>query len=462
MLSVLDFVNEQNLLEDGDGVLLGVSGGADSVCLLFQFMKIMEYIDIRLHVIYVDHGIRGEESFEDGRFVKALCNQLYMPYTLISVDVPTYCKHMGLSTEEGARKLRYEAFFEEARRLGLNKIATAHNANDNAETILFQMIRGTGVKGLTGMDPISMREGYTLIRPLLETSREEIETYLNEIGQSYRTDSTNLTDDYARNKIRHQILPLMEEINKKAVDHINQAGRAVGKIFRDVEEDALDALQTISGEEGLDLWRLRQIEEGKRSEILLAWLKMQGAAHNVTKAHIEMLNELIFMEVGREYHLPHGFVVRNGYTHLRLLKRESETKREPEESRITVPLFSQEESYSLSLKGLDVRFRTRIAGENEQLPTKTYAKVFDYGKINGSMEIRHRKEGDYLVIHPDGRKKLLQDYFVEEKVPKEERDSVWMLCQGSKVIWIFGMRNSEDYRIDEYTKNILEVEYWRN
>ena len=461
-MDILDFVNENNLLEDGDGVLLGVSGGADSVCLLFQFMRIMEYIDIHLHVIYVDHGIRGEESFEDGRFVKALCSQIYMPFTLISVDVPNYARQMGMSMEEAARKLRYEAFFDEARRMGLNKIATAHNANDNAETILFQMIRGTGVKGLTGMDAKSKREGYTIIRPLLNTSRQEIEVYLRDMGQIWRTDSTNESDAYARNKIRHHILPMMEEINAKAVDHINQAGRSVRKMFAGVEEDAYDALLSLDGDEGLDLWHLRQIEETKRSEIIMAWLKIQGAAHNVTKAHVEMINELLFMEVGKEYHLPHGFVVKNGYTHLKLLKKENQRPVETKEDEIIIPPLAEGEEYSLSLKGLDIKFRLREKLEDEQMPRKTYAKIFDYGKIDGNMELRHRREGDYFVIHPEGGRKLLKDYLIEEKIPREKRDDIWLLCQGSKVIWILGMRNSEDYRIDKNTKYVLEVEFWRN
>lgn len=462
MLDILDYVNEKNLVEDGDGVLLGVSGGADSVCLLFQFMKVMETIDVRLHVIYVEHGIRGEESREDGRFVKALCDRLYMPYTLISVDAPSYAKQRGLSMEEAARELRYEAFFNEARRMGLNKIATAHNANDNAETILFQMIRGTGVKGLTGIDPISLRKDIAIIRPLLNTTREEIENYLVTIGQSYRTDSTNLEDDYARNKIRHQIIPLMEEINKKAVNHINRAGASVRKIFDGVEEDAYDTLYELLDEKGLSLWRLRQMDEVQRSEVLMAWLKVEGAGHNITKAHVEMINELIFMAVGREYHLPHGYVVKNGYEHLRLYKKNEEEKKKDDTKQIVIPQIHEDEDYSVSLPGMDVKFHLRSRREKEELPRKTYAKYFDYGKIKGSMELRHRQEGDYFVIHPKGGKKLLQDYFVEEKIPREEREDIWLLCQGSKVIWIFGMRNSEDCRIDNNTKYVLEVEFWRN
>ena len=188
---------------------------------------------------------------------------------------------------------------------------------------------------------------------------------------------------------------------------------------------------------------------------------MEGAAHNVTKAHVEMIGELIFMEVGKEYHLPHGYVVKNGYEHLKLFQREEE-EMGADETTISVPKLKIKEILNISADGLDVKFHLRPRVENEELPRKSYAKHFDYGKINGNVELRHRRSGDYFVIHPDGGKKLLQDYFVEEKVPQEDRDAVWLLCQGSKVIWILGMRNSEDCRIDQNTKYVLEVEFWRN
>nr|MCR4673602.1 tRNA lysidine(34) synthetase TilS [Lachnospiraceae bacterium] len=215
-------------------------------------------------------------------------------------------------------------------------------------------------------------------------------------------------------------------------------------------------------EKGLNLWHLRQMKEQSRSEVIMAWLRLEGAAHNITRAHVEMINELIFMAVGREYHLPHGFVVRNGYDHLTIYQKQREVQEKKEEADIMIPSLKPGEDYSVSLPGIDMKFRLRKSRENELLPRKTYAKVFDYDKIEGSMELRHRKEGDYFVIHPEGGKKLLQDYFVEEKIPREERDSIWLLCQDSKVIWILGMRNSEDCRIDNNTKYVLEVEFWRN
>ena len=462
MLDILDYINEQHLLEEGDGVLLGVSGGADSVCLLFQFLKVMESIDISLHVVYVEHGIRGEESVEDGRFVKKLCEQIGMPFTFVSVDAPAFAEDEGMSLEQAARTLRYEAFLDVAYKEGLNKVATAHNANDNAETILFQMIRGSGAKGISGIDVKSKRKNYEIIRPLLNTSRKEVEEYLQEIGQSYREDVTNASDDFARNKIRHQVIPVLEEINAKAVAHINQAGAIVSRMYDGVMQETLELLDGIMGENGLRLEPLKKLDYDQRADVILAYLRYLGVARDVSKVHIEMLNELIFMEVGKEYHLPHGNIAKVTYHHLKIKQDTSSESGGVNWKEIVIPKLEEGETYQVSAEDVDVSFYLRKAVQSEEIPRKIYAKRFAYDKIMGNIVLRHRRAGDYFVIHPDGGKKLLQDYFVEEKIPQEERDRIWLLCQDSKVIWILGHRNSEDYRIDDETKYVLEVEFWRN
>ena len=459
MLDILDFIH---LLEEGDGVLLGVSGGADSVCLLFQILKVMESIDISLHVVYVEHGIRGEESVEDGRFVKKLCEQIGMPFTFVSVDAPAFAKSEGMSLEQAARALRYEAYADVAYKEGLNKIATAHNANDNAETILFQMIRGAGAKGISGIDVKTKRGNYEVIRPLLSVSRKEIEEYLSEIGQSYREDATNQSDDFARNKIRHQVIPVLEEINAKAVAHINQAGEIVSRMYDGVMQETLDLLDGIMSDNGLRLDPLKKLDYEQRSDVILAYLRYLGVAKDVSKIHVEMLNELIFMEVGKEYHLPHGNIAKVTYHHLKIKQDHSAESEGVSWKEIPIPKLEVGETYQVSTGDLDLSFYLRKAISTEEIPGKIYAKRFAYDKIIGNLVLRHRRAGDYFVIHPDGGKKLLQDYFVEEKIPQEKRDRIWLLCVDSKVVWILGHRNSEDYRIDDETKYVLEVEFWRN
>ncbi len=497
-MELKDFIKKENLLCDGDRVLLGVSGGADSVCLLFSFLDLKKEYDITPYVLYVEHGVRGEDSVKDGRFVEDLCRRLSVDHTMVSVDAPSYAEKNHMSLEEAARMLRYDAFYETALKKGCNKIATAHNANDNAETILFRMIRGTGLKGLSGIPPKRRMEDMEVIRPLLCVTRQEIEEDLKSRGESYVTDATNEADDYSRNRLRHRVLPVLEEINAGAINHINEAGRRIGEMYaRDVAGSGVTATEEfVTGDgaktlgktengapEPLLLKDLQEMPEEIRKETILNWLRAQNAAHDVGSVHIEMMGELIFMGVGKEYHLPHGYYVKNDYEYLRLYRKPSSEPemtdargtapehrpgREPDrntdrkEDPIPIPPLSPGENYRISMPGLDLRFLLSDDAPTGAFEQKAYAKTFDYGKIMGSLELRHRREGDYIVIHPDGRKKKLQDYLVEQKIPREERNDLWLLCSGAKVLWVIGHRNSEDARVDETTKQCLTVEYWRS
>ena len=468
MRNIDEYVKKENLLCDGDRVLLGVSGGADSVCLVFSFLDLKAEYDLTLFVLYVEHGIRGEESVRDGAFVEALCRRLSVDYTTVSVDAKSYAKTNHLSLEEAARMLRYDAFYEIAEKRGCNKIATAHNANDNAETILFQMIRGSGRKGLSGIAPKRSMGPFTIIRPLLCVTRAEIEADLIKRNEPYVTDTTNDSDDYARNKIRHRVLPVLQEINAKAIEHINEAGRRIAYLNEEeAQKNASDSRGEIASDP-LSLAMLQKMDEESRRETILDWLRGQNAAHDVGRVHLEMISELIFLGVGKEYHLPHGFYVKNDYETLRLLQKTKKTNEDTypgeadAEDEIVIPPLQPDETCQISLPGLDLTFFLSEGVPERGIAQKNYAKTFDYGKIMGSLVLRHRREGDYLVIHPDGRRKKLKDYLVEQKIPKEERNDLWLLCSGAKVLWILGHRNSEDARVDDTTKQCLTIEYWRS
>lgn len=208
---IYSFICENDMLAKDDKVICGLSGGADSTCLLLALYELRERLDISLEALHVNHCLRGSESDRDEAFCRNLCEKLNIPFTVVSCNVKDYSESNSLSVEEAARKLRYSAF--EKNSAG-KKIATAHNANDNLETMLLNIARGTALKGLAGIPPI--REN--IIRPLLAVTRNEIEEYLLKHGQSFVTDSTNLSDDYTRNKIRHKIIPLMQEINVSVIE----------------------------------------------------------------------------------------------------------------------------------------------------------------------------------------------------------------------------------------------------
>ena len=222
----IEMIRRYRMIEEGDHVIAGVSGGPDSVYLLFLLMQYKKSVPFSISVVHVEHGIRGQESREDAQFVQQLCRKMEIPFFLFEVDAQKEAKTKKISTEEAGRILRYAAFEEACRRYGGNKIAIAHNEDDQAETILWNLSRGSGLAGLCGMQPFRGK----LIRPMLTTSRTEIEQWLEENEIETRQDKTNLEEIYTRNKIRHQIIPrLRDGINAQAVRHIAEAGQKIQK-----------------------------------------------------------------------------------------------------------------------------------------------------------------------------------------------------------------------------------------
>ena len=221
----LKTIKKYNMVKEGDKVIVGVSGGPDSVCLLHLFNKFCGQLGILLYVAHLDHMFRGKESEEDARFVETLCHNWNIPFFSDKVDVPAYAKNFGLSPEDAARRVRYDFFLQVKKQINAHKIATGHNQNDHEETILMNILRGTGLDGLVGIDPV--RESF--IRPLIEIPRAEIEKYIEQEGIPFRIDATNLTTDYFRNSIRLELIPLIRE---KYCSHFGQSLRRLSEITR--------------------------------------------------------------------------------------------------------------------------------------------------------------------------------------------------------------------------------------
>ncbi len=455
----------EKLIEKGDGIVAGVSGGADSVCLLLNLCEQKEKKDIGLCAVYVDHGIRGEASEKDGLFVEELCKKLDIPFFCEKVDVPAEASDRGVSVEEAARDLRYERLLAVAKNQGFNKLAIAHNADDNAETIIFQMVRGTGVAGLKGMDDELIRNGIVIIRPLLSVTRAAVESYLKERNQSYVTDATNLSDDYTRNRIRHRVIPELININNKAIEHINDSARALRELEL-AEESAERLYEEASGGRELSVTVLKDHSPSLRRSVIRLWIRDIGKARDVSRVHYEAIDDLITNDTGKSVDLPGGQQIEKVYDRLRLKSDIIKRATDVDGTATPVPFLRGGEKAEFSMDGWYIRM-TLFSGEDAKNLYKTmsfqknYAKYYDYGKIRGNMVIRHRRDGDYLVISPKGTKKPLARYFVDEKIPRNEREEAWLLCEGSKVILAAGYRGSEDMRVDDRTQDILQVEYWR-
>lgn len=465
---ILDYIIENKLFDVNDKVLVGVSGGADSLCLLFVLNKLKEALGISIAAIHVHHGIRGKEADEDAEYVNEVCKKWGIECFTKYVDVKSAAVLNHQSTEEAARALRYKMFDIVSSECGCSKIAVAHHSDDQAETILFQMFRGSGLRGISGMEPVRGN----IVRPLLRVNREEIERYLADNKIEFRTDSTNLETDYSRNKLRHQLLPFIKEnINSRVVEHLldlsdetrmteDYLRRQAYIIFHkyiinnenEIENNIIDRRVIIDdkifGEEKLLVYYVFRI----------CINKVTNTMKDITRRHVDNIYNLKNSNGYKKINLPYGICVVKSYNHIIFEKEEQEDfcfddiimdKRdlEPYKSKV------------IALKsGGSITFEVRERKKFENFEKKACTKWIDYDKIKDIFAIRLRKPGDYLVINDSGNRKKLKDYFIDIKIPRDLRDRQLLVADGSHVIWVIGQRISEDVKIDDDTERILQIE----
>lgn len=470
---VLQFCKKEKLIENGDFVLAGVSGGADSVCMLKLLARLQKEIGFFLEVVHVEHGIRGIESENDAAFVVRLCEELEIPLQLFFVDAVTYAKEQKLGLEEAARILRYDCYAQAAEKTLSSrvKVALAHHADDNAETVLFQMIRGSGIDGLSGMRPKrELMPGVEVVRPMLTVTRAQIEEYLQKEGQAYCVDSTNADMNYSRNKIRCHILPMLEEVNAQAVSHMNRSAMLLRELgdYLNGQVDAVAAKALNEQEAGLLIKgeELTQLPEILKKEVLhLAIGKAAGSGKDIGLDHVESLAGLLELQVGRCISLPYYLRARRVYEGI-LLERMKEEDCDVATESFWLELTEEEleerlqhGTVTIEVPGGEMHFWVLdFHGENGEISKNTYTKCFDYDKIKGSFQIRTRQAGDYLIVDEDGHKKRLKEYFINEKIPSDKRDEMLLLTQADKVVWVVGGRISADTKVSKDTKRILKVQ----
>ena len=456
---VLEYIKRHEMIPQGSRVTVGLSGGADSVCLLFLLSGYMKSLDITLGAIHVEHGIRGEEALSDMEFCKALCERLGIPLKSVHVDVPALAGERGLTLEEAGRIARYEIFEHD----DADRIAVAHHGMDQAETVLFNLFRGSAVAGLGGMKPVRGR----IIRPLLCLSRTQIENYLKERDLAYCTDSTNFDNDISRNRIRNEIIPLAETINPGTVRHINESAEYIREVEEYIQREAGKKAEryVISAEDRI-LLRLEGFEDEEK--IIKDYIirecinRCAGRLKDITSRHVASVRELTGNISGKKICLPYGITAVRNFDRLEFIRVsgdgqpapdsgeiEQDHSREilevPREGRVTLPDGSE---YVFS-------FDNEVSREQLREDHR-YTKWFDYDKIVGKPCMRKRRSGDRISIK-NGSKKI-RALFIEEKIPAGERGSIYMLCDGSDIIWVPGLRTGERYKVTEETKIIWKVE----
>ncbi|MCM1121313.1 MAG: tRNA lysidine(34) synthetase TilS [Eubacterium sp.] len=507
---VRDYVEKYQMVKEGDLIAAGVSGGADSVCLLHLMRRLSQEIPYRLIVVHVNHGVRAEAA-EDAAYVEGLCKRLGIPFYLREVDMNGYAAAQKISPEEAGRQLRYKAFEEvlEQCRQGEERcrIAVAHNAEDRAETMLFHLFRGSGLKGLSSIPPVRDM----VIRPVLCLERMQIEDYLAEYQLKYCQDCTNETDDYTRNKIRHHILSYArQEICSESVAHMNGladmlletehylAGQAENLYKEYVEETRLgrfDAKEAApeQGKPTTDTGCLKIRIRGAellthdpviyRKVLLMCMEKLTPHRKDITGRHIADLVNLIGKNGSKELSLPYGIKAYKEYGMLTLCRdsrdigkginkdidqdtdqnvnrnmvqnKSDEAAERAYEIKPPMEIYVPNEgTYTFSILEKDA-----LTKENQQnIPQNRYTKWFDYDKITTTALLRKRQQGDYLTIDTALHTKSVKQYMINEKIPLSQRDSMHILADGPHILWIPGYRISERYKVEESTKRILQVQ----
>lgn len=419
---VRNTIEKYGLLEKGDGVLIGLSGGADSVCLTHMLYTLRDELGIKIYTAHMNHCLRGESADRDERFAVSFSESLGIECITLRQNVRDYAKKRGVSEETAGRELRY-AFFERIKsEYGLNKIATAHNRNDNAETVLMDFVRGSGLSGLCG---IPIRRG-DIIRPVMELSREEIEGYCAENGLEYVTDATNNETVYTRNKIRLELIPaLQRDFNPNFTETVTRNAALLCEELDFIESKAEEAYKNVVN--GIiELEALNGFHIAIRRRVIIKMMKASGI-RDISSEYVENILSLANKgKSGSSVNLPGKNTAEIEYGRLFVGRAAEET--EPFE--YTLPLDE-----AVYIKELGVTARAELSEERDIFACDVGAEIV----------IRSRRAGDcFYPVGMDGKKKL-KDYFIDEKIPRRERSKTGVLTIDGKIAWIVGKRRDRRF-----------------
>ena len=455
------YCRENNLISEGDGIAVGLSGGADSVFLLYVLSLLKEQWGLRLIAVHVNHGIRGEEAQRDQEYACSFAGSLGIPCKVYKGEVPELAKEQHMTEEEAGRTFRYQCFEECRKESGLQKIAVAHHQEDQAETILFQLLRGSRLRGLGGMRP---KRGH-IIRPLLGISRKEIEKALFEKQIAYCQDSTNLQDAYSRNLLRNRVIPyLQREIQPAAVPHIVQAGCHLQEIMEFIDGEAEQAYHRIV-KKGIGTRSMQETEYAllpnvlQREVILRMIQELCGQKKDITATHIQMVCGLFNGGTGRKVMLPYGIQAEKSYGFLSLYRKEN-----MEENEGNLPYLGEniefQKEYEMLLGEERHCFIVFEKGGKEKIPGNNWkmhcTKCFDYDRMGCMPKLRFPENGDYMWLDQAGRTKKLSRLFIDGKVSREQRGKTLVLAEGHHILWVPALnRCSAYYYVTEKTEKVV-------
>ena len=449
---VIETIKKFNMLNNGENVVVGLSGGADSCALTHILARLSEKMDLHITAVHINHGIRGEEAERDERSAEEFCRGLNIEFIAYHCDIPSEAAKRGIGEEEAGRLVRYEKFYETAEKKNGAKTAVAHNMNDKAETLIMNLCRGAGMKGLAGIKPVSG----SIIRPLIFCTRDEIEKYCDDNNIEYCTDSTNLQNEYTRNKIRNILLPwLSENINPAAAMNMANASELLREEEEYLESKAEDRYKKFLKDSGdgfvsLNVDGLASEHSVIRRRVLrIALRSLRPDMRDFGRKHTESAEDILMGDTGRRISLPGGITVSKGYGLINILYDREKQGAFCYDIEPGKKYFIKEtESYVLLSLNEEKNIKNAV---------NICTKKIDYDKIKDKIQLRTRQTGDFISIK-NGRKKI-KDIFIDDKIPSDKRDSYPLLVCGKSVI-IVGDRLGTDYYVGQDTKNILYIYIW--
>ncbi len=450
---VLNTIKKYNMINMGDKIVVGVSGGADSVALFCILVKLRKEYNISLIVVHVNHGVRGEDAFNDSMYVKSMCEKYDVPFELFECNIKKEATTHKIGEEEAGRLIRYREFNNALKKYGATKIAVAHNLNDSVETVLMRLCRGTGLKGLTGITPV--RDN--IIRPLIECEREEIEKYLIDNKIEFKNDYTNDEDIYTRNKIRLNVLPLLkEEVNKNVFKNIFNTSMILSeeeKFLQKISEDFFN--KNVNIKENKVYFQTKSLKELEiavlRRVLRLSIKHILGNIKDVSLTNIDDCIKIIKCgKNGKSIDILNGVCVRLIYD-----KTEIFYKKEV----INTPKFCYDINIEKKVYVKECKSFFLLT-KNQNYENKKYLSKFDFNKINGDIKLRSRETGDKIYFSSINGNKKIKDFFIDKKIPKEERDRIPLLCLNNDVIFIFKNIYSDYYKVSDNTKEVVYLYVW--
>jgi tRNA(Ile)-lysidine synthase len=462
---VLRFIHENHLVPNQCQLLVAVSGGPDSVCLLNILVNLREKLNIKLHIAHLNHQLRGAESEADAEYVSRLARQLGIPATIEARDVKTYRARKRISLEEAAREVRYSFLADVAESVRADCVAVGHTTDDHIETILMHLIRGTGTRGLRGLQPAtgwqSGEKNLMVIRPLLGVSRQETSDYCRDHRLEPRIDTTNLSLSPLRNKIRHQLLPLLRGYNPRITDALIRTGRIAGDDLALLDEKSAPLWGSIIQRQEemvvLDKAGFLKLPSALQRHLLREVIEdLLGTLKDIEARHIEEIITALDKPAGKSLNLPGGLVFIIEYERYLIA---------PESAAVS-PFPAIEKESVINIPGETLLSGWRISAayiKYEQMGERdsNFVAYLNPDKAVGRVVVRGRRPGDRFQPLGMSQPKKLGQYMIDEKIPRAWRKWVPIVCSAEHILWVVGWRIDDRAKVSEKAGQVLRLEFER-